>query len=54
MEIEFLVQNSGQDPSRGRISAFMLDIQTGISGVSDIEIKRFKSPNLSTRPGLQL
>jgi hypothetical protein len=36
------------------IPAFTLDIQTGISWASDIEIKRFKSPNLSTRLGLQL
>jgi hypothetical protein len=36
------------------IPAFTLDIQTRISWASDIEIKRFKSPNSSTCPGLQL
>ena len=36
------------------ISTFTLDIQTGISWASDIEIKQFKSPNSSTCPGLQL
>jgi len=36
------------------IPVFTLDIQTRISWASDIKIKRFKSPNLYTRPGLQL
>jgi hypothetical protein len=36
------------------ILAFTLDIQMEISWASDIEIKRFKSLNLSTRLGLQL
>jgi hypothetical protein len=36
------------------IPAFTLDIQTRISWASDTEINRFKSPNLSTRPRLQL
>ena len=31
-----------------------LDIQTGISWAFDIKIKRFKNPNSSTCPGLQL
>jgi hypothetical protein len=35
-------------------SAFTLDIQTGISWAFDIEIKGFKSPNSSTRSGLQI
>jgi hypothetical protein len=34
--------------------AVTLDIQTGISWASDIEIKRFKIPNSSTRSGLQI
>jgi hypothetical protein len=33
---------------------FTLDIQTGISWASDIEIKRFKIPNSSTHSGLQI
>ena len=36
------------------IPAFILDIQMGISWASDIEIKRFKSPNTSTCLRLQL
>jgi hypothetical protein len=36
------------------IPAFTLDIQTGISWASDIEIKRFESSNSSMRLGLQL
>jgi hypothetical protein len=35
-------------------SAFTLDIQMRISWASNIEIKRFKNPNSSTRTGLQL
>jgi hypothetical protein len=35
-------------------SALTLDIQMGISWVSDIEIKWFNSPNSSTRLGLKL
>jgi hypothetical protein len=35
-------------------SALTLDIQMGISWASDIEIKWFKSPNLSTCLGIQL
>ena len=54
MEIEFLVQKSGHDPSHDRNLCFTLDIQTRISWASDIEIKQFKSPNLSTCPRLQL
>jgi hypothetical protein len=44
----------GKNPSRGQESLLStLDIQTGKSWASDIEIKRFKSPNLSTHLGLQ-
>jgi len=47
--------NLGKNPSRGQESLLStLDIQTGISWAFDIEIKRFKSPYSSTRPGLQL
>jgi len=35
-------------------STFILDIQMGISWASDIEIRRFKNLNSSTRTGLQL
>jgi len=46
--------NLGKNPSRGQESLLStLDIQTGKSWASDIEIKRFKSPNLSTHLGLQ-
>ena len=34
-------------------STFTLDIQTGISWVSDIEIRRFKNPNSSTHTGFE-
>jgi hypothetical protein len=45
----------GKNPSCGQESLLStLDIQTGISWASDIEIKWFKSLKLSTRPGLQL
>jgi hypothetical protein len=45
----------GKNPSRGQESLLSTpDIQTGISWASDIEIKWFKSPNSSTRLGLQL
>jgi hypothetical protein len=37
----------------GRIFAFSLDIQTRISWVSDIKIKRLENPNSSTHVGLQ-
>jgi len=47
--------NLGKNPSCSQKSLLSrLDIQTGISWAFDIEIKRFKSPNLSTCPGLQL
>jgi len=47
--------NLGKNPSRGQESLLSkLDIQTGISWAFDIEIKRFKSSNSSTFPGLQL
>jgi hypothetical protein len=38
----------------GRIFTSSLDIQTWISWVSDIKIKRFKNPNSFMRVGLQL
>jgi hypothetical protein len=44
----------GKNPSHGQESLLStLDIQTGISWAFDIEIKRFKSLNSSTCPGLQ-
>lgn len=47
--------NSGKNTSRGQESLLStLDIQTGISWAFVIEIKRFKSPNSSTCPRLQL
>ena len=44
----------GRKPSHGRILCFHARFKMGISRAYDIEIKRFKSPNSSTRPGLQL
>jgi len=44
MEIESLVQNSGQILLTTKFSAFTLDIQTGILWAFDIKITRFKSP----------
>ena len=47
--------NLGKNSSRGQESLLStLDIQTGISWAFDIEIERFKSPNSSTCPGIQL
>jgi hypothetical protein len=44
----------GWKPSRERSLCFHARFQTRISWASDIEIKRFKSPNSSTRPRLKL
>jgi hypothetical protein len=44
----------GWKPSRGKILCFHARLQTGISWVSDIGIKQFKSSNSSTCPGLQI
>jgi len=44
----------GWKPSRGKILCFHARFQTGISWVSDIGIKQFKSSNSSTCPGLQI
>jgi hypothetical protein len=41
-------------PSRGKILCFHARFQTGISWVSDIEIKQFESSNSSTCPKLQI
>jgi len=41
-------------PSRGKILCFHARFQTGISWVSDIGIKQFKSSNSSKCPGLQI
>ena len=50
----FLMQTRVSTLLAVEFSTFSLDIQTGISWASDIKIKRFKSPKLSTRSGLQL